>query len=848
MEIFEQEDQIIHVQDEDTAKLVESGDAGVIYVDSLEMSGELVENPGAIVQIETSAVEMVVVDNPSNGFIFLHDDNIAWTVVAAGGTGPAGPKGDTGATGATGPAGPAGPAGPEGPQGPQGLQGVQGDTGATGPEGPQGPQGVQGLQGATGADGATGPQGPIGDTGPQGPQGDKGLNWQGTYSAATTYALDDAVQYADSSYISIQNGNLAQTPDSSPAWWELLAAAGVDGADGADGAAGATGPQGPQGDPGAAGADGDPGLVWETGGWSIISSYTAKDAIKHNGSSYIAIADHSASSLTEPGVGANWQTVWEILAQKGDQGDQGIQGPQGDTGPQGPQGLQGDQGIQGIQGPQGLKGDTGDTGPAGPTGATGPTGPQGPQGDQGPQGIQGIQGDTGATGATGDTGATGPQGPAGADGADGDELNWINSGWSVALVDYNVLDALEHDGTSYRCILNHTSGGLSEPGTGANWTTYWAILAARGLQGEQGLPGEAVFPGTTKGDIYVYNGSDTVRLPVGSNDDVLTADSAQATGLKWAAGGGGGGGGFNFYTSWTNATTYNQGDVLVGDTGRLYICVNTHTTDTSSGLPWLTGGPEDNAATSGTWNIMWELQGTMEYYGNWTATDAAYKTGNVVKSNSEYWMCVNSVGGSPAPENDASNYYWAKIGGTDYGAPYGAETIFIPASEMWVPTDSTGANKTVWQSSGSAAYPWYQVIWFDPTTTEYAFGSYHLPVRWNRGTITYQIYWTVGNNTNTDSCEWRLYDQGYGDGDVLSVSYGVDFGLTMTDAANGTARSLNITANSAAASPGGDTTNDVMINFRVARNADSANDDLTIDAGLLGVKINWTSDQADDTP
>lgn len=41
--------------------------------------------------------------------------------------------------------------------------------------------------------------------------------------------------------------------------------------------------------------------------------------------------------------------------------------------------------------------------------------------------------------------------------------------------------------------------------------------------------------GTTKGDLYVYNGSTLIRLGVGSDEQVLTADSAQAAGVKWAA-------------------------------------------------------------------------------------------------------------------------------------------------------------------------------------------------------------------------------------------------------------------------------------------------------------------------
>jgi hypothetical protein len=50
----------------------------------------------------------------------------------------------------------------------------------------------------------------------------------------------------------------------------------------------------------------------------------------------------------------------------------------------------------------------------------------------------------------------------------------------------------------------------------------------------------AVSPLTTKGDLYTFASSDT-RLGVGANNTVLTADSAEATGLKWVAPASGGG-------------------------------------------------------------------------------------------------------------------------------------------------------------------------------------------------------------------------------------------------------------------------------------------------------------------
>src|SRR3990167_2978567 len=47
---------------------------------------------------------------------------------------------------------------------------------------------------------------------------------------------------------------------------------------------------------------------------------------------------------------------------------------------------------------------------------------------------------------------------------------------------------------------------------------------------------DALTPTTTKGDIIVENGTNAVRLAVGTNNNILTADSTAATGIKWAAG------------------------------------------------------------------------------------------------------------------------------------------------------------------------------------------------------------------------------------------------------------------------------------------------------------------------
>jgi len=76
-------------------------------------------------------------------------------------------------------------------------------------------------------------------------------------------------------------------------------------------------------------------------------------------------------------------------------------------------------------------------------------------------------------------------------------------------------------------------------------------------------------PLTTKGDIYGFSTVDA-RIPIGANNTVLTADSAQALGLKWAAPAGGGG------MTFIQRSTFSN----VADTGTTFDNVFTSTYET----------------------------------------------------------------------------------------------------------------------------------------------------------------------------------------------------------------------------------------------------------------------------
>jgi len=111
-------------------------------------------------------------------------------------------------------------------------------TGPAGAEGAVGPAGPSGPIGPAGAAGATGP------TGPAGPPG-VGLTWKGPYDPTLTYAVNDAVEDAGSSFVALTAvpvgcvppiGKIAQPCGSKGGpFWSLIAGVGADGANGTNG-------------------------------------------------------------------------------------------------------------------------------------------------------------------------------------------------------------------------------------------------------------------------------------------------------------------------------------------------------------------------------------------------------------------------------------------------------------------------------------------------------------------------------------------------------------------------------------------------------------------------------------
>lgn len=62
-----------------------------------------------------------------------------------------------------------------------------------------------------------------------------------------------------------------------------------------------------------AGSQGAIGLNWR-GDWATATVYALNDGVYNDGTSYRAIAAHTAGAANEPGVGADWEDFWVVLA------------------------------------------------------------------------------------------------------------------------------------------------------------------------------------------------------------------------------------------------------------------------------------------------------------------------------------------------------------------------------------------------------------------------------------------------------------------------------------------------------------------------------------------------------
>ena len=267
----------------------------------------------------------------------------------------------------------------------------------------------------------------------------------------------------------------------------------------------------------------------------------------------------------------------------------------------------------------------------------------------------------------------------------------------------------------------------------------------------------------------------------------------------------------------TNAATGNP--PIIGASGETNVDV--HIKPKGSGETRIgTGAAAATLTTSGAHDLVLDTNsGTNS--GTITITDAA---------NGDITIAPNGTGIAKAV--DASDATGAiKIAGK--------ETIWVPATAMYPNTTSGCADLAQTELSNG---PELKSLDFDKSSDEFAQFAVAFPKSWNEGTITFQAFFTA-NSTNTGTTSWALQGVALADNGDLNTAFGTAVAPT-AKAMSGTANDLAVTAESGAVTIAGSPSADEYVFFQISR--DVSADDLDADAKLLGIKIFFTTDAAND--
>ena len=170
----------------------------------------------------------------------------------------------------------------------------------------------------------------------------------------------------------------------------------------------------------------------------------------------------------------------------------------------------------------------------------------------------------------------------------------------------------------------------------------------------------------------------------------------------------------------------------------------------------------------------------------------------------------------------------------------GKESMWVPVTAMYGATTNP---PDAAQVETTALRPDMKVLDFDASTDQFAQFSVAFPKSWNEGTVTYQVYWAPAS-TNTGDCIFGLQGVSVGDGDTIDVAYGT--AVTVTDAGIGTVEDQQVSAESSAVTIAGSPAVDQQTYFQLYRDANAGGDTFSADARVLGVKIFYTTDAAND--
>tara|TARA_R100001443_G_scaffold72179_2_gene80354 strand:- start:24027 stop:26201 length:2175 start_codon:yes stop_codon:yes gene_type:complete len=176
----------------------------------------------------------------------------------------------------------------------------------------------------------------------------------------------------------------------------------------------------------------------------------------------------------------------------------------------------------------------------------------------------------------------------------------------------------------------------------------------------------------------------------------------------------------------------------------------------------------------------------------------------------------------------------------------GKHSIWIPA-EAISPRSNAGCADLTTLAAATSGRPDIRHLAFDKDSDEHAQFTIAMPKMWDEGTITAQFYWTSTSSTTSHDVTWGIQGVSLSNDDVIDTAFGTAVTIHDTVIA---AKDLHISSATGNITIGGSPAAGDLTCFQVYRDVDgagtAANDDLNVDALLMGVKLFYTINAPND--
>lgn len=169
----------------------------------------------------------------------------------------------------------------------------------------------------------------------------------------------------------------------------------------------------------------------------------------------------------------------------------------------------------------------------------------------------------------------------------------------------------------------------------------------------------------------------------------------------------------------------------------------------------------------------------------------------------------------------------------------GVQSVPILAAAMTARTTNGAASGSTELSTNKIMLETFD---FDQSTEEYVQFMFPMPKSWNESTVTAQFEWTAASGTG--DVIWGIQGVAFSNDDAMDAAFGTAAEVTDTLI---TANDNHKTSFTSAVTIGGTPAEGDLVCFQVYRKAANGSDTLTADAKLIGIRLNITTNAADDS-